>query len=166
MEGTQQSWDVRGPDVDTIFATNFTSDRCLDALARASAKFDPSFPGWPLYRRLITGDNLLDRTLEAYAVGMARAVSRAVKSNGRAVVPRGTRRNGWVERAGLDGLNYALTGKFPAPVSLRAATYGVSDEPFRRVRDVVAAGIWIGADTYAAEVRYEFCRKLRNYDFS
>lgn len=155
-----------GKDVDTIFATNFVSDRCLDALSRAQAKFDRSFPGWALYRRLVTGDPLLDRALEAYAVAMARAVSRALKRNGRAVVPRGTRRNAWVERAGIDGLNYALLGRFPATVEERSLAYGVSDEPFRRVRDVVAAGIWIGAETFAAEVRYEYCRKLRTYDFA
>lgn len=166
MEGTQQSWDIRGPDVDTVFATNFTSDRCLDALQRATAKFDPSFPGWALYRRLVTGDALLDRVLEAYAVAMARAVSRASKSNGRAVVPKGTRRNAWIERAGLDGLAFAMTGRFPLSVSEQSQAYNVSDEPYRRVRDVVAAGIWIGAETYAAEVRYEYCRKLRNYDFA
>ena len=71
------SFDVRGKDIDTIFATNFTSDRCMTALVHAQQKFHPDFPGWALYRRVLIGDDLLDRTIEAFAIGMARGVARA-----------------------------------------------------------------------------------------
>jgi hypothetical protein len=152
----QGSWDERGRDLDTIFATSFTSIRCLDAILRAQAKFHPLFPGWALYRRLLTGDPLLDRTLEAYAVGMARAVTRALKDNGRAVVPRSARRNDWIAQAGRDGLDFALFGKFPATVMERADRFKVRDESFRRVREIVGWGIWGGADAFATQAKYEY----------
>jgi hypothetical protein len=150
------SFDVRGKDVDTIFATDFTSDRCLSAIIAAQKQFDPSFPGWALYRRVLIGDGLLDRTLEAYAIGMARGVARAHKLNGRRVVPIATRKNAWLAQAGRDGLDFALFGKFPCGVNLRAEQFKVQNHTYQRVRDAVGLGIWIGLDTFAAECRLQF----------
>jgi hypothetical protein len=161
MTEQQGSYDVRGRDLDTVFATDFTSDRCLDALSKAQARFDPAFPGWALYRRLLTGDPLLDRTIEAYAIGMARGVARARKINGRAVVPVGARRNAWVAQAGRDGLDYALYGKFPCGLVKRGDLFGMRKESYQRVRDTVAAGIWAGISTFVSEAHY-FYRHARS----
>lgn len=149
-------YDQRGPDVDTIFATGFTSDRCLDALTRAQAKFHRSFPGWALWRRLLTGDALLDRTLEAYAVTMARGVSRALKGNGRRVVARSARRNEWIAQAGRDALDFALFGKFAAGSGERSERFGVDDEAYKRVRDVTAWGLTLGAESFRAEAVFQY----------
>lgn len=153
------SFDVRGKDVDTIFATDFTSDRCLSSILAAQQRFHPSFPGWALYRRILIGDGLLDRTLEAYAIGMARGVARAHKLNGRRVVPLATSRPAWIAQAGRDGLDFALFGKFPCGVNKRAEQFKVQNHTYQRVRDAVGLGIWIGADAFASEVRLQF-RKI------
>lgn len=150
------SFDVRGKDVDTIFATDFTSDRCLSAILAAQKRFDPSFPGWALYRRVLIGDGLLDRVLEAYAIGMARGVARARKLNGRRVVPIGTCKPAWVAQAGRDGLDLALFGKFPCGVNKRAEQFKVQAASYQRVRDAVGLGIWIGLDAFASEARLQF----------
>lgn len=156
MEVQPPSYDVRGPDVDTIFATSFTTDRCLDALSRAQAKFDRSFPGWALWRRLLTGDALLDRTLEAYAITMARAVARARKTNGRALVPPGTRRPEWIAQAGRDGLDFCLYGRFPCGSGERSDQLAVDNETYKRVRDLVGWGLTLGAEGFAAEVKFQY----------
>jgi hypothetical protein len=161
MAELTHSFDVRGRDIETIFATEFTSDRCLDAILKAQARFHPSFPGWALYRRLLTGDGLLDRTLEAFAIGMARGVARAEKVNGRRVVPVGTRRNDWIAQAGRDGLDFTLYGRYPCGVGVRAERFHMQAATYQRVRDTVGWGIWMGADAFAAEVHYQFRRNFR-----
>lgn len=157
MANTEQGdYDLRGGGVEAVFASDFTSDDCMDALARTQAQFDSGFPGWALYRRLVIGDNLLDRTLEAYAIGMARAVSRSLKANGRYVVGRCARRPGWVAQAGRDGLDYAIFGKFPCGVSVRSEQFGVSNKPYQIVRDSVGGGMWIGAATFQSCLHHEY----------
>ena len=155
------SFDVRGKDIDTIFATNFTSDRCMTALVHAQQKFHPDFPGWALYRRVLIGDDLLDRTIEAFAIGMARGVARARKVNGRAVVPEGTR-GPWIAQAARDAIDFALYGRFPCGVGIRASQFSMRAETFQRVRDATAAGIWQGIDAFASEARYQFTRAGRS----
>jgi hypothetical protein len=152
----QGSYDIRGKDLDTIFATSFTSDRCLTAIILAQERFDPSFPGWALFRRVLIGDDLLDRLLIAYAIGMARGVARAKKINGRRVVPAATRRNKWIAQAGRDALDFALFGRFPCGVNKRSEQFGVDDETYQRIRDTVARGLWMGIDAFASEAKYQY----------
>lgn len=153
-------WGVRGADLDTIFSTRPTDDRVVDSLSRAQAKFHPSFPGWPLYRRLLLGDPLLDRQLDAYAVGLARALSRARQRDGQDFVPR-RQRGLWIAQAGRDGLHCALFGKYPETAVQRAEQYKTSDALYHRIRSVVAGGIVLGAESFASEARAEYCRLLR-----
>jgi hypothetical protein len=151
-------YDMRGWDLDTLFAVLPNWDRCVDARQRAQARFSPHFPGWALYRRLITGDPLLDRTLEAWAIGMARGLARARKINGRAVVPAGTRRNDWIAQAGRDGLDGALFGRFPCGVGVRAERFHMRAETYQRVRDAVADGICRGAAHFQSEIHFQYRR--------
>jgi hypothetical protein len=156
----QGSYDVRGKDLDTIFATSFTSDRCLSAIIAAQQRFHPSFPGWALYRRLLVGDDLLDRTLIAYAIGMARMVARARKLNGRRVVPITVKGSRWLRQAALDGLDYALVGRYPCGVNKRAEQFGMSSDTYQRVRDTVGWGLWMGADAFASEAKYQYRKQI------
>lgn len=154
-------YDVRGMDVDSVFATQFTNDDCMSAILNAQANFDPRFPGWALYRRVVTGDGLLDRTLEAYAVCMARGVTRALKANGRYVVGKTTRQGSWVAQAGRDGLDFALFGRYPCGVKEREDRFGVSWKPYQTVRNAVGGGLWIGIATFRASLHNEYFRIKR-----
>lgn len=161
MDAQEHGHNIKGLDVDGIFAVNFTSDDCISAILNTQRQFDPRFPGWALYRRIIIGDCLLDRQLEAYAVAMARAVSRSLKANGRQVVGAGTRRPGWVAQAGRDGLDFALFGKYPCGVKEREAHFGVSWKPYQTVRNAVGGGICIGINTFTSALHYEYFKIKR-----
>ena len=54
-------WSLRGVDADQVFASQQLSDTAMTAACRVTARFDPSFPGWQLYRRVVAGTNLFDR---------------------------------------------------------------------------------------------------------
>jgi hypothetical protein len=161
MEAREHGHNIKGMDVDSVFAVNFTSDDCMDAIIAAQRQFDPRFPGWALYRRVIVGDSLLDRTLEAYAITMARAVSRALKSNGRRVVGAGTRSPAWVAQAGRDGLDFALFGKYPCGVKEREERFGVSWKPYQTVRNAVGGGLYIGINTFTSALHHEYFKIKR-----
>lgn len=156
MEAREHGHNIKGGGVEAVFATSFTSDDCMDALTAAQRQFDPTFPGWALYRRLVIGDSLLDRTLEAYAIYMARGVARREKANGRAVVGRCARRGDWVAQAGRDGLDFALFGKFPCGIAERVERFGVSNKPYQLVRDSVAGGMWAGIATFRSCLHHEY----------
>jgi len=156
-------WDLRGVSLDSIFAANELSDTAIDAVIRTSARFDSSFPGWLLYRRVASGSNLFDRQLEAWAIGCARALSRAEQVNGRSYVSGATRRKpGWVAQAGRDALDYAIFGKFPATVDEREARFGVSHKTYRKLRDPVARCMWVGMDTFRAMLFLEYWHVRRD----
>lgn len=156
-------WDVRGIDLDSLFAVDELSDTCIDAAIRTSAKFDRSFPGWMLYRRVASGTNLFDRHLEAWAVGCARSLSRAEQLNGRAYVSGATRRKpGWVAQAGRDALDYAIFGRFPDSLESRAQRFDVSRDTYKKVRDPVARGMWVGMDTFRAMLFHEYWQVRRD----
>lgn len=166
VEAGANCFDLKGGGVEAVFATQFTSDNCMDAITRAQAQFYPGFPGWALYRRVVTGDALLDRQLEAYAISMARGVTRSLKANGRFVVGQGTRRPGWVAQAGRDGLDYALFGKFACGVGVRCEQFGVSNKPYQLVRDSVAGGLWIGIATFESCLHHEYFKILSRQKYS
>lgn len=156
-------WDLRGIDLDSLFAADELSDTCIDAAIRTQAKFDRSFPGWLLYRRVASGTNLFDRHLEAWAVGCARGLSRAEKVNGRAYVSAATRQKpGWVAQAGRDALDYAIFGRFPASADERESRFGVSHKTYIKVRDPVARGMWVGMDTFRAMLFHEYWQVRRD----
>lgn len=150
-------WDLRTIDLDTLFAPDTLSDACWDAAIRASAKFDSRFPGWFLYRRLVNGTNLFDRQLEWWAVTSARMLARAEKENGRRWVSAATRaKPGWIAQAGRDALDFAIFGKYPCGLNERAEMFGVSNKTYQAIRDPVAKSMWIGADTFRAQLHAEY----------
>lgn len=159
----QADYAVRGVDLDSLFAVDALSDTCIDAAIRTTAKFDNSFPGWLLYRRVVSGSNLFDRQLEAWAIGCARALSRAEQINGRAYISGATRRkSAWVAQAGRDALDYAIFGRYAASADEREQRFGVSHKTYCKVRDPVARGMWIGMDTFRAMLFHEYWQVRRD----
>jgi hypothetical protein len=104
-----------------------------------------------LYRTVVSGDRIFDRTLEAYAIGMARAVARSRRKTGHSEVAQRTRRNEWLKQAARDALFMVIQGKQPLGVCQRAAQFGdLAPKVYLRVRDAVAGGMTIGLETYRA----------------
>ena len=165
--------DIYERGIDTLFASvRFYRDSwgpniCKDAITRTSAKFDPAYPGWFFYRRVRHGDYRFDRVLEAYAIGGARALARAEKVNGRRYISRANpSRPGWIAQAGRDALDYAIYGKYPAGLCERGEHFGVSPKTFQAIRDPLAAGMFIGVETWTSTLHGEFMslasREYRN----
>ena len=155
--------DIVGRGVDVLFAsvkfykTGWGPSICYDSIARTSAKFDPAFPGWFLYRRVRHGDCRFDRTLEAFAIGGARALARAGKENGRRYVSGATcRKRGWIAQAGRDALDYAIFGKFAAGLNDRAQHFGVHWKTYQAIRDPLAGGLFVGVNTWTEQLHEEF----------
>lgn len=153
-------WDLRGAGLDAAFAGTL-SDTALSATQWTDRQFDRRFPGWPLYRTVVAGDRIFWRKLEAYAIGMARAVARSRRKTGHPEVAKRARRNEWIAQAGKDALFMVVHGKAPIGVNARAAQLGVSDETYWRVRDAVAGGMTIGLETYRAMLFVNFGRVRR-----
>jgi hypothetical protein len=149
--------------IDILFASvkfyqeGWGASICYDAIARTSAKFHPDFPGWFLYRRVRHGDCRFDRALEAFAIGGARGLARSGKLNGRRYISGATcRKRGWIAQAGRDALDYAIFGKYPAGLDQRAAHFGVHWKTYQAIRDPLAAGLFIGVETWTGALHEEF----------
>lgn len=154
QEGAQTAdfvgcWDVRGPGIDALFAGHL-GDTALTAVLWTDRAFDRGFPGWELYRTVISGDRIFDRTLEAYAIGMARALVRAKRKTGHSEVAKRARRNNWLRQAARDALFMVVHGKQPMGAIQRGQQFNVSHTTYIRVRDAVAGGMAIGLETYRA----------------
>ena len=146
-------WNLRGPGVDGLFAGDLSrSPTALTAIQWTDKQFHSGFPGWPLYRTVVSGDSIHWRKLEAYAIGMARALTRARKQgqNSHPVIARRARRNDWIAQAARDALFIVVHGKEPMPGETRAEALGVWPTNYRKVRDAVAGGMTIGLETYRA----------------
>lgn len=154
-------WDLRGIDLDSLFSVSQISDTCIDAAIRTQARFSDKFPGWFLYRRVVSGCPLYDRQLEAWAVGCARSLARARTVTGHPVVASRTR-GSWVAQAGRDALDYAIFGRYQEGSTARAARYGVKDDTYRKLRDPVAQSMWIGLETFRADLHAEYWRVRRD----
>ena len=163
-------YDLRGQDYDSCFATvkfykSGVSSICHRAICLTAAKFDKSLPGWPLYYRLVSGDELFDRTLMAYAILMARALARSQTKNGRTYIGRATR-GLWVKQAGLDGLHYAVYGKFPIGLHERAAEFDVAHQTYQKIREPVGRAIRSGSDIWRAELHANFTQLLLHQKYT
>jgi hypothetical protein len=159
-------WSIKGRDADQVFACQQLSDTAMTAAVRVTARFDASFPGWQLYRRVVAGVGLFDRHLEYWAVTNARLLSRMTKRT-----PQGQHRTyigaisrskpGWVAQAGRDALDFAIYKRYAAGLNERSAMFGVRDETYQAIRDPVAAGMCIGLETFASELHAEYFRVRR-----
>lgn len=150
--------------VDQAFATQQLSDTAWTAAACVTAKFDPSFPGWELYRRIVAGVTLFDGDLEQWAVSTAWMLATVHKVKGREYVKASSRRFDWVAQAGRDALDYVVCGRYADGLAERADAFGVSPKTYQRIRDPMAACMSIGFETFANELRSEYFRaRKRDY---
>jgi hypothetical protein len=153
--------DIIGRDTDEAFAVPELSDYCIEAANRTAKLFDPHYPGWQLYSRVVRGDTVFDRQLAAWAVGMARQHTRARKTNGQAVVaPRG-RRNDWIAQAGVAALEFVITGRYSESANETSDRLGVWHTKYQRIRGEVAAMMADGLTNYQAELHHNYHRILR-----
>lgn len=156
-------WDLRGIDLDTLFAAPELSDTCIDAAIRTQARFSEKFPGWFLYRRVVSGCPLYDRQLEAWAVGCARQLARSRRLTGHPwIAGKARAKAGWVAQAGRDALYYVIYGKYPDSAAAREALFGVSDKTYVKLRDPLSQCMWIGLETFRAELHAEYWRVRRD----
>ena len=154
-------WSLRGVDADQVFASQQLSDTAMTAAVRVTARFDPSFPGWFLYRRIVAGVGLFDRHLEEWAKTTAMMLATAHKVKGRDYIQAARRRPDWIHQAGCDALDYAICGKYTAGLNERGEWFGVSWKTYQAIRDPMAAGLWIGLQTFQQELHAEYFRVRR-----
>ena len=161
MSEAAGDWDVRGIGLDAAFIGRL-SDTALTATLLTRDQFDSRFPGWELYRATVAGDVLSWGRLEAYAIGMARAVSRAKRRTGHPVVRKSLRRKDWIAQAGRDALYLVVHGKQAMPVSGRSDQFDIDPDVYSRVMKSVAGGMTIGLETYRAFLflNYQRARRL------
>lgn len=146
-------WNLRGPGVDGLFAGDLSrSPTALTAIQWTDRQFHSGFPGWSLYRTVVSGDSIHWRKLEAYAIGMARALTRARRNskNSLPLIARRVRRNDWIAQAARDALFMVVHGKAPIGGDVRGEAFGIWPDNYRKVRDAVAGGMTIGLETYRA----------------
>jgi hypothetical protein len=148
-------WFIRELEPGQKFATLWLSDDCIDAANRAAKMFDAGFPGWQLYSRIFRDDNIFDRTLAAWVIGLARYYTRSRKLNGRCVVGREARRNDWIAQAGLDALHCLACGAYPESAYARSVELGVDDKTYKRTRNVVCGAMAQGFRHYVNELHFQ-----------
>lgn len=147
---------------DQRFACVELSDTCIDAANRTARKFDPAYPGWELYSRIVRGDTVFDRRLRAWAMSAARLYSRARKVNGHAVVaPRG-RSGAWIAQAGLDALEFVIQGYYTDNAYAAAERLGKDDSQYRKFRGEIAILMLDGFEMYRSELHYQYSRVCRD----
>lgn len=153
-------WFLRGMSADQVFALNPLPDNCIDAANRTEAMFDPSFPGWKLYCRVIRGETMFDRDLAAWAIGSARFFARSRKLNGRRVTSGGFENSPWIAQAGLDALEYVIAGKFAEPPHVTAARLGVSRGRYHAFRSHLMGFMVAGFQNYMGALHWQYSRVL------
>lgn len=162
MTGALAPRTVRPADADQSFSLVQLSDTCVDAANRAAKRFDPSYPGWQLYSRIVRGDTVFDRQLAAWAIWCARTYVRSRQRNGHAVVARRGRRNNWIVSAALDALEFCIQGEYAMLAGPTAATLGVHNAQYQHVRGVLSAMMVDGFENYRAELHYQYSRVRRD----
>jgi hypothetical protein len=151
-------WTLRGMDVDQIFAQPRLSDDALTAACMATARFDPAFPGWQLYRRIVAGFTLHDAELDAWAVSTGRLLAQARRRDGRAYIAKA---GAWVDTAARDALAAVVTGQSPTETP-RALVLDVDLKTYRRIKHPLAACMEVGMQTFRAELlsKLYFVRRI------
>lgn len=146
----QGDWHLRGLSAEQRCALNPLPDDCIDAAIRATNEFfDPRFPGWEIYSRIVRGDTCFDRRLAAWAIGFARSFARAKRLTGHPSVASRVRRNAWLTQAALDGLEHAISGNALNSAHQREQEFGIDDKLYIRVRATVARVMRAGFNDYA-----------------
>jgi hypothetical protein len=158
--------DIIGRDTDEAFAVSDLSDYCIEAANRTAKLFDPHYPGWQLYSRIVRGDTVFDRQLASWAIGMARRYARTRQVSGWSVVRPSIRDNDWIAQAGMDALEKTVFGKFSASAKANADSFGIDNELYKWFRDDIATLMAGGFAAYQLELQIQYAKVLReNADF-
>ena len=151
-------WDIRGPGLDGLFSGHQLSDLAWTAVAWTDEMCSPQFPGWELYRTIVSGDTIHMRKLVAYAIGMGRALTRAKRKTGHSEVARRARANKWIVAASLDALHIVIYGKPVAGIVEQARANGCSNAVYHRVRNAIAEGMAAGLEVYRSTLHANVLR--------
>src|ERR1700754_1728386 len=144
-------------DMDSLFSNPRLGDGALTAAIRTSAKFDPSFPGWELYRRIVAGMGIFDKKLEVWAVGVAHQLARAKKLNGRSLISGSVvAKSGWIDQAARDALDHVIVGDYAAGLNVRAKQFGVHQGTYARIRDTMAQCMLGGLHAFRSALHAEY----------
>lgn len=146
-------WHLRGLAIEQYFSLNPLRDSCIDAANRASRNFSSHFPGWPLYARIVRGDDYYDRTLKAWAITCGRVLARSRQRNGHSYIKPSVR-GPWVVVASLDALDSMLGLETP-PAFVRGPQLGVMDKTYTKVFRPIRQLMEMGFLEYSCEL--EFC---------
>lgn len=155
--------DILGRDTDEAFAMPELSDHCIDAANRTAKLFDPQYPGWQLYSRIVRGDSVYDRQLAAWAIGMARRYARTHRVSGWSVVGPASRSNDWLAQSAVDALEKLVFGRYSASAQANADRLGIDNELYKRVRDGIAVLMSGGFAAYQLELQIQYAKVLREH---
>lgn len=144
-------------DPDAPFCRPELSDDALTAAVWTCAKFDRRFPGWQLYRRVMTGHEAFDADLLAWAIGCARKLARAKTTNGRDYL-RVDARGPWIAWAAADALHAVIYGRYPVNAAAHDRIRGVRGETYRKIREPIAACMTRGMENFRSELHYQYFR--------
>lgn len=157
-------YDIRGRDADQVFASAELSDAALTAAVWATARFDPSFPGWQLYRTITAGCNLFDRELKDWATSTAWALARSqTRRNHRPYI---TARGPWIDAAAEDALCTVIRGPIVPSARERGRQFQIRHETWLRIYKPMTAAMVVGFETFRSELHYWYSRviKIANLD--
>jgi hypothetical protein len=163
--------DILGRDTDEAFAMPELSDACIDAANRTAKLFDAHYPGWFLYSRIERDDQMYDRQIASWAIGMARQYSRSRKGNGRTVVAPRARGNDWISQAGVDAVECLIKYGDPAvfdnpdavfeePAYSVSSRLGVDRETYQKFRLDLAQSMFWGYVRYCGALRWQYIEVL------
>lgn len=154
-------WAIHRADPDAPFSRPELSDRALTAAVWTTARFDKSFPGWQLYRRIMVGFDGFDEELLEWATGCAWALAQAKTRGGRDYL-RADARGPWIDWAAADAMYCAIYGRYPVR-SLGGVIRGERFQTYSKVRDPVCAGIRAGLESFRSELHYQYHRAGKAY---
>jgi hypothetical protein len=153
-------WHLRGLDIDQQFALDPMPDNCVDAANRAQRCFGNRFPGWSMYARLVRGERLHDRQIAAWAISIARGITRAKKINGHSVVALRGRRNDWIAQCALDAIDFVIFGRVDETARSRAAVLNIHHDIYGAIRNTIIENASIGIDTFRG-VLFQELKKVK-----
>lgn len=150
-------YDIRGRDMDQRFANAHLDDDALSAAVLTTVSFDPSFPGWQLYRRIVAGVDLHNRELEEWVIGCARLLAKARNRKTGRMYVQGSHK--WIDTVARDALASFISGH-PVRYAARAREIGVHPDTYKKMLAPMMSGIANGFDEYRTHLSINL-RKVR-----
>ena len=144
--------------VDQVFARPELSDEAMTAACWATARFDESFPGWQIYRRIVTGTELFDAQLRDWAITTAWLLASSRRKTGRLYVEA---QGAWITHAAEDALHAVIHGFPLSNAEQRSKLHNINPRTWNKIYRPVAAALAIGFETFRSELHYRYSRVLK-----